>query len=62
MKYKIELNYPLDPNVESGLFSRDIFVVSGEYGDNVIVVETKIPIEQSIRPYDVDIKSVLCDL
>lgn len=48
-KYKVELEFPLDPNVESGLYNEDVFVFDShvvEYGATEIWVETKLTKEE----------------
>ncbi len=48
-KYKVELNYPLDPNVESYLYHKDVYIIENpapDYGVIEIWVETKIHQEQ----------------
>jgi hypothetical protein len=41
-KYIVALNFPLDPNVESALYTDGILVTVGNYGDENIVVETEL--------------------
>lgn len=61
-KYDVELNFPLDPNVESGLYNDGIFLASGKYGDMEIMIETNLEPEKILKYANVDIKSILREI
>jgi len=58
-KYLVELNYPFDYNVESGLYNEDVFVVEGNIGDIDIIIETNLKPEQLLNNCYVDIKQII---
>jgi hypothetical protein len=55
--YGVELNYPLDPNVESGLYNEGVYIKEGNYGDFYIIIETDIPMDKILSKCKVDIKA-----